>query len=83
MPFGKQIWCACSGLGTHLSHAHLLTLADIDTVASAAQGAVQEAASAAPAATIQEGPFTGLAKVLESTLTVRLFTNSHSSERCL
>lgn len=69
----NQICCACSDLGTHLSHAHLLTLADIDTVSNAAQGAAQEAANAGAAATSSGGggPFDALAKVLESALTVR------------
>jgi hypothetical protein len=60
-----------SDLGTHLSHAHLLTLVDINTAATAAEGVAQEAVSTGGAAAVGTGPFDSLAKLLESTLTVR------------
>lgn len=62
--------CACSDLTNHLANAHLLTVADIATVSTAAQGAVQDAAGAAPAAA-GAGPFDSLARLMEGALTVR------------
>jgi hypothetical protein len=66
-----------SDLGTYLSHAHLLTLMDMDTATNAAQSVAQNTANTV-GASAGDGPFDSLAKLLESTLTVRPLHNVNS-----